>query len=49
MRRFGRLNQLLVDRSTDHIFSAWPLPSDECINRSPQPAACAQPVVTVVK
>ena len=49
MRRFGRLSQLPIDRTTDHVFSAWPLPSDECINRSPQPAGCAQPVVTVAK
>jgi len=49
MRRFGRLNQLPIDRSTDHVFSAWPVPSDECINRSPQPPGCVQPVTTIVK
>jgi hypothetical protein len=49
MRRFGRLKQLPLDRSIDHVFSAWPVPSDECINRSPQPPGCVQPVTTLVK
>jgi hypothetical protein len=44
LHRFGLLNTLPVDRATDHVFSAWPLPSDECNNRSPQPAGCTQPL-----
>lgn len=44
MRRFDRLTTLPLDRpATDHVFNRWPLPSDECLNRSPQPAGCTNP------
>jgi hypothetical protein len=44
-RRLGRLATLPIDRpQTDHVFSAWPVPSDECANRTPQPVGCAQPL-----
>jgi len=43
-RRFNRLTSLPIDRAaTDHVFAYWPIPSDECINRTPQPPGCAQP------
>jgi hypothetical protein len=48
MRRFDRLTTLPIDRaSTDHVFNRWPLPSDECLNRSPQPTGCANPQPSV--
>jgi hypothetical protein len=44
LHRFGQLSTLPLDRTGDHVFSAWPTPSDECNNRSPQPAGCTQPL-----
>ncbi|HEV8303521.1 MAG TPA: RagB/SusD family nutrient uptake outer membrane protein [Gemmatimonadales bacterium] len=33
MRRFGRVNQLPIDRAGDLVFSTYPVPSDELIGR----------------
>jgi len=42
MRRLGRLNELPKALPTHRVFPAVPLPVDECLPRTTQPAGCTQ-------
>jgi hypothetical protein len=44
LRRHNRLATLPRDQATHRVFTAFPFPADECLARTPQPAAGCTPV-----